>query len=95
MDKKPILSCAMLAAKADGHSVTTAEGMYEEVNALADYMTAEGAEQCGYCSPGLALTILAMKKELLDPSVEDIKNYLKPDYNIKEKRDRRIYERSF
>ncbi len=76
MDGKPILSCAMLAARADGHSVTTAEGLREEISALAEYMTAEGAEQCGYCSPGLAITILAMKKELKHPTEEDIKNYL-------------------
>lgn len=76
MDGRPVLSCAMLAAKADGHSITTAEGLSEEINALAEYMTAEGAEQCGYCSPGLALTILAMKKELRDPAEEDIKSYL-------------------
>lgn len=76
MDGKPVLSCAMLAAKADGHSITTAEGLSEDMHKLAEYMTAEGAEQCGYCSPGLAITILAMKKELKHPTEEDIKNYL-------------------
>ncbi len=76
MDGKPVLSCAMLAAKAGGHSITTAEGLNEEISALAEFMTAEGAEQCGYCSPGLAITILAMKKELRNPTEEDIKSYL-------------------
>jgi len=76
MDGRPVLSCAMLAARADGHSITTAEGLSEEISALAEHMTAEGAEQCGYCSPGLAITILAMKKELHNPTEKDIKNYL-------------------
>lgn len=76
MDGRPILSCALLAAKAEGHSITTAEGLQKEINELADHMSAEGSEQCGYCSPGLALTVLAMKKELGNPTDEDIKNYL-------------------
>jgi len=75
-DGKPVLSCATLAAKADGHEVKTAEGLTEEIRYLSEFMTAEGAEQCGYCSPGLAITILAMAKELKDPAEEDIKNYL-------------------
>ena len=76
MDGRPVLSCAMLAAKADGHSITTAEGLSDEISALAEYMIAEGAEQCGYCSPGLAITILSMKSELHNATEEDIKSYL-------------------
>jgi len=76
LDGKPVLSCAMLAAKADGHHITTAEGLQPELSELADFLTAEGAEQCGYCSPGLALTILAMKKELQSPDEQAIKHYL-------------------
>lgn len=72
----PVLSCAMLAAKAEGQSILTAEGMQAELSDLADYLTAEGSEQCGYCSPGLALTILAMKKELKAPDEQAIKHYL-------------------
>ena len=76
MNGMPVLSCATLAARADGRSVTTAEGLSGEIKELAEYMTEEGAEQCGYCSPGLAITILAMKKELKDPTEDEIKNYL-------------------
>lgn len=76
IDGKPILSCAMLAAKADGHSITTAEGLTAELAELTAYMTSEGSEQCGYCSPGLAITVLAMKKELENPTEADIKHYL-------------------
>lgn len=39
-------------------------------------MANEGAEQCGYCSPGLVMNVLAMKKELVNPSDEEIANYL-------------------
>lgn len=76
MDTRPVLSCAMLAAKANGHAITTAEGMQAELSELADFLAAEGTEQCGFCSPGLALTILAMKKELKDPDDSAIRHYL-------------------
>jgi carbon-monoxide dehydrogenase small subunit len=76
LDGKPILSCAMLAARADGHAITTAEGLSHEIAALSEFLTAEGAEQCGYCSPGFAITILAMKKELQNPTEDQIKSYL-------------------
>ena len=76
MDGSPILSCSMFAAKADGHSITTAEGMQAEIEEFADFFNHEGADQCGYCNPGLALTIQAMKKELKNPTEDEIKHYL-------------------
>jgi carbon-monoxide dehydrogenase small subunit len=76
MDGIPVLSCAMLTAKADGHEITTAEGMQEEIRRFAEFLAAEGAEQCGYCSPGLALTVLAMKQELENPDEAQIRRYL-------------------
>jgi carbon-monoxide dehydrogenase small subunit len=39
-------------------------------------MTAEGAEQCGFCSPGFTLTVIAMTKELQDPTDDEIMHYL-------------------
>jgi carbon-monoxide dehydrogenase small subunit len=76
LDGKPVLSCSLFAAKAAGHTITTVEGLSREVAELAEFITGEGADQCGYCNPGLALTILAMKQELSNPTEEGIKNYL-------------------
>ncbi len=76
MDGAPVLSCSLFAAKADGHSITTVEGLQREVGELADFMAAEGADQCGYCNPGFALTVLAMKRELAAPTEEQIRHYL-------------------
>ena len=76
MDGSPILSCSMFAAKADGHGITTVEGLQQEVSELADFLTREGTDQCGYCNPGLALTILAMKNELESPTEDKIQHYL-------------------
>ncbi len=76
LDGAPIMSCSFFAAKAEGHSITTVEGVPQEVTELANFMGEEGADQCGYCNPGFALTILALKKELPHPNEEQIKDYL-------------------
>jgi len=76
MDEKPVLSCSILVARANNHSIVTLEGLQKEVKVFADFMANEGAEQCGFCSPGLIMNVLAMEKELKNPSEEEIKNYL-------------------
>lgn len=76
MNEKPVLSCSILAIRANNHSITTLEGLQEEAKVFADFMANEGAEQCGFCSPGLIMNVLAMEKELKNPSEEEIKNYL-------------------
>lgn len=76
LDGLPIPSCSTLVGKAEGREVTTIRGMEKEAARLAEFLAAEGAEQCGYCSPGFALMILAMKKELAAPSEAEIRHYL-------------------
>lgn len=76
MDDKPVLSCSMLTAKANNHTITTIEGLYDEVEEFAQYMAKMGAEQCGYCSPGLIMNVLAMKRELTNPTEEEVNRYL-------------------
>lgn len=76
MDEKPVLSCSILAARANNHSIMTLEGLQKEAKVFADFMANEGAEQCGFCSPGLIMNVLAMEKELKNPSEEEIKHYL-------------------
>ena len=78
VDEKPVLSCGVLAMKVEGKHVTTVEGIQEEANRLADFFGDEGADQCGYCAPGHAMIIHALKEEYKDkmPSDEEIKSYL-------------------
>ncbi|GAA0178747.1 2Fe-2S iron-sulfur cluster-binding protein [Clostridium sediminicola] len=76
LEGKPILSCSTLAVKANGKNVTTLEGVQNEAEEFGTFLVNEGAEQCGFCSPGLIMTVLAMKRELSNPSEEDIKHYL-------------------
>jgi len=76
LEGKPILSCSTLVMKANGLHVTTLEGMQKEVEEFGAFMADEGAEQCGFCSPGFIMNVLAMKKELVNPSELEIKQYL-------------------
>lgn len=76
VDGTPVLSCSTPAARANGRRVTTLEGMQEEAKAFGAYLANEGAEQCGFCSPGFIMNVLAMEKELEQPTEEEIKEYL-------------------
>ena len=76
IDEKPTLSCSTLSVRADKKNITTIEGLQKEASEFAKILVSEGAEQCGFCSPGFIMTILAMKKELENPTEEEIKHYL-------------------
>ncbi len=76
VDEKPVLSCSVLAARVNHKAVTTLEGLEEEAKEVGWFLATQGAEQCGFCSPGLIMNILAMKAEFKNPTTEDIKQYL-------------------
>lgn len=76
MDEKPVLSCSVLAARAEGRRITTLEGLKEEAAEAGRYLAEEGGEQCGFCSPGFLMNVLAMERELDSPDEEEIKEYL-------------------
>ena len=76
VDGTPMLSCSTLAMRANGKTVTTMEGMQEEAAKFGAFLANEGAEQCGYCSPGFIMNVFAMLNEIKDPTEEQIKEYL-------------------
>lgn len=76
MDGTPVLSCSTLAARADGHEITTLEGLQEEAGRFGAFLADEGGEQCGFCSPGLIMNVLAMERELDHPDMDEIREYL-------------------
>lgn len=76
LDEKPVLSCAVPAMRVQGKAVTTIEGVRERAEEFGDFLAGQGAEQCGYCSPGFIMNVLAMEQELSDPSDVAIKEYL-------------------
>ena len=76
MDGTPILSCSMLVARADGHSITTLEGLQDEAAEFGAFIADQGAEQCGFCNPGFIMNALALFREKEYPSEDEIKEYL-------------------
>ena len=76
LDDKPVLSCSVLAARADGRCVTTLEGLQEEAAEFGGFIADQGAEQCGFCNPGFIMNAIALFREKESPTEEEIKEYL-------------------
>ena len=76
LDGKPVLSCSVLAARADGHAVDTLEGVQEEAAQFTEFIADQGAEQCGFCSPGFVMNTIALLRENPNPTDDEIRVYL-------------------
>lgn len=76
VNDKPVLSCSVLAARVEGQKVTTLEGLQEEAAEFGTFIANQGAEQCGFCNPGLMMNAIAMFRENPDPTDEEILAYL-------------------
>lgn len=76
VDGRPVLSCSTLTARIDGKTVETMEGLQDEAAEIGAYLADEGAEQCGFCSPGMIMNIIGMTRELKNPTEDEIKHYL-------------------
>ena len=76
LDGKPILSCSMLAVRAEGHHVQTLEGLQEEASDFIGFIADQGADQCGFCNPGFVMNTIALLRENPDPTDEEIRAFL-------------------
>lgn len=76
VDDKPVLSCSVLAARVSGRKVTTLEGLQDEAADFGAFIADQGAEQCGFCNPGLMMNAIAMFRENPQPTEEEILSYL-------------------
>ena len=76
MDDVPILSCSMLAARADGRRITTLEGLQEEAADFVGFIAGQGADQCGFCNPGFVMNTIALLRENPDPTDDQIRAFL-------------------
>jgi carbon-monoxide dehydrogenase small subunit len=79
LDGRAIRSCLMLAVQADGASVTTAEGLAAEDGALHPVQQAMKDEyglQCGFCTPGVVMTLAALTAGTPPPSEETLRDAL-------------------
>lgn len=76
MDGSPVLSCSVLAARADGCQVQTLEGLQEEAEQFVGFIADQGADQCGFCNPGFVVNTIALLREIPDPTDDQIRAWL-------------------
>jgi aerobic-type carbon monoxide dehydrogenase small subunit (CoxS/CutS family) len=75
-DGEPVRSCIMLAVQADGHEITTVEGLAPaagELHPLQEAFWECHGLQCGFCTPGFLMTLVPFLEENPDPSELEIR----------------------
>jgi aerobic-type carbon monoxide dehydrogenase small subunit (CoxS/CutS family) len=79
-DGKAILSCLMLATKAQGMAITTIEGLVNSTTGALDPVQSSFVNnvgfQCGYCTPGMIMTAKGLLAEIHNPTQQQVMNYL-------------------
>jgi carbon-monoxide dehydrogenase small subunit len=75
-DGEPVRSCLMFAAQANGHEITTVEGLApaaDRLHPLQEAMHAAHGLQCGYCTPGILMTLVAFLRDNPAPDEAQIR----------------------
>ena len=75
LDRRSINACCMLAAQADGGDLLTIEGLAQDgkLHPIQEAFAAEGAAQCGYCTPGFIMRTYAFLQENPQPNEEEVR----------------------
>jgi carbon-monoxide dehydrogenase small subunit len=78
MDGESVKSCTVLAVQADGHEITTVQGISEngEWHPMQRAFHEAHGLQCGYCTPGMIMASISLLKENPNPSEEEIRETL-------------------
>lgn len=79
LDGHAVRSCLMLTAQADGREVTTIEalgGPEDPLHPVQEAFRQEHGLQCGFCTPGMVLTVIDLLEEIPHPSETEIREYL-------------------
>lgn len=84
LDEEPVCSCIMLAVQADGHEITTVEGLSSKnkdngevtLSYIQEAFWETHGLQCGYCTPGMLLTTEALLEANDNPTEEEIREAL-------------------
>jgi len=78
LDGEAVKSCMMLAADAEGHEVTTVEGLGtpEQMSPLQQAFVEKDALQCGFCTPGFVVAGTALLARHANPTLDEIKHGL-------------------
>jgi len=74
-DGQAMRSCLMFAVQADGHDIRTVEslGTPEEIHPLQEAFSEKHALQCGFCTPGILMSLVPFLEENPSPSEEEIR----------------------
>lgn len=77
-DGESIRSCLLFAVQADGHSITTVEGLASDggLHPIQQSFWEAHGLQCGYCTPGILMTLVPFLKQNPDPTEEQIRHAL-------------------
>ena len=75
MDGDPVLSCTVLGVEASGREVLTIEGLASEgrLHPIQEAFVEHDALQCGYCTPGMIMSIKALLDKNPNPTEEDVR----------------------
>jgi carbon-monoxide dehydrogenase small subunit len=75
LDGKPIKSCTLFAVQADGCEITTIEGLEQDgkLHPVQEGFWQEHGLQCGFCTPGMMMTSVALLREKPNPSEDEIR----------------------
>ncbi len=75
LDGEPVPSCLVLAVDADGRAVVTVEGLLKdgEPHPVQKAIVAHGGIQCGYCTPGIVVSSVALLKRNPQPTEEQVR----------------------
>ena len=76
LDGHSVRSCLMLAVQANGHELTTVEGIAPsatELHPLQEAFRVHHGLQCGFCTPGMLTTLLEFLRENPDPTEEEVR----------------------
>ena len=78
LDGTLVCACLVLAAQADGHDVTTVEGLADgdELHVVQQAFVDAGAVQCGFCTPGLVVATADLLRRNASPSDDEIREAL-------------------
>ena len=75
MDGQAVNSCLVLAGQLEGSEVLTIEGLEKDgvLDVVQEAFVEEGAIQCGYCTPGMIMSVKALLMRVPNPTTEEIK----------------------
>jgi carbon-monoxide dehydrogenase small subunit len=78
LDGEPIRSCLVFAVQANGHSVTTVEGLgaIDHLHPIQEAFRQAHGVQCGFCTPGILTSVVAFLADNPDPSEDEIREAL-------------------